>query len=311
MSINKNAAIDSFLDISVNMGNTQINFILQGGFFDAERDWAVSSHFHLCHEIHCVHEGSIELLVDDKAYILRKNDICIIPPHLNHYTKKVLQPTKKTSFLLNFSYQKTCENSKIAEHQVYNNIYSQINNVCIINNLDIINRYLENINTAFNTDKLFSVHKIKALFTLIFIEITENIIASRSTIGSYNVKTGLLKTYEEANQAENVRMVKIDGYINRNYMKDVTLSDLAGYLYLSEKQTDRILKKLTGLSFGKLLQKRRMEAARELILNSDLPINEIATQIGYSSYNGFYSAFKNVFGVSPQDLRDVGFLELP
>lgn len=304
MNTNKNTITDSFIDISVNIGNLQINFILQTGFFDIESEWVVSSHFHSCYEFHFIQEGSIELDVGDNTIFLKKDDICIIPPDLNHYTKKVFQSTKKASLLFNFSSQKICDYSKRDEYKFYNNIYSKINKVSVINNSDIYDKYLKNIIDIFETNQISSIHKTRALFTLVFIEITENITNDNSVVSEYKVSTSSLKTYEEANQSKNIRIVKIENYINENYMNDITLYDLANHLHLSKKQTDRTLKKLTGLSFGKLLLKRRMARAKELIINSQIPINEIASEIGYNSYNGFYSAFKNVFSVSPLSLRN-------
>lgn len=304
VNINENSLTDSFLDISLKLGNLQINFILQTGFFDTESNWTVSSHFHSCYELHFIHEGSIELQVEDKTIILVKNDICIIPPHLNHYTKRVLEPTRKISLLFNFCNQKVNEDSGSDELSVYGGIYSGMSQVTVIRNSDIYDRYLKNIKEIFYENDISSIHKIKALFTLVFLEVSGKFTDIKAGASDYNLNSVTCKTYEEVNQSQNIRLVKIENYINNNFKNDITLNNLAIHLHLSEKQTDRILKKLTGLSFGKLLLKKRMERARELILHSEKSINEIANEIGYSSYNGFYIAFKNTYGLPPQNLRE-------
>lgn len=46
-----------------------------------------------------------------------------------------------------------------------------------------------------------------------------------------------------------------------------------------------------------------MARARELILSTDLPVNQIASSCGFALTNSFYKAFKRRFGTSPSALR--------
>ncbi len=300
----ENTGTDNFLDISVNMEGLQINFILQTGFFDTENHWTVSSHFHSCYEFHFVLDGKIELVAEDKTYCLEKDTICLIPPSVSHYTNRMFQPAKKVSLLLHLSSRKAGAETQGCEYQFYSNLYSQIQQVNVIRSGDLYQKYLKPINDLFHTNEIWCSHKIKALFTLFFIEVSEKIINETALSIGHDTDCTLSKAYEETNQWENTKMMAIESYINKNYSKDITLRDMADCLHLSEKQTDRTLRKLTNLGFRELLLKRRMERARELIIHSSIPINEIAAQIGYNSYNGFYIAFKNTFGASPKSLRN-------
>ncbi len=284
---------DDFFDVSVNMGDLQINFILQTGFFETDTEWNVRSHFHSCYEIHFVTEGSLELYVGDRPIILSENDICIIPPNLSHYTRNTPISAKKASLLFSLGHRKTHDNLNGGEYEVYSGIYEKMPYVKVINDSDIYEKYLKSILNVFG--ELSGIYKIRALFTLMFIEITKRLSGADLVLHDNKGET--------PSGLENTRIVKIENYINKNYMNDITLKDMANYLHLSKRQTDRTLEKLTGLNFGGLLLKKRMARASELILNSQVPINEIALQIGYSSYNGFYSAFKKMFGVTPSSLR--------
>lgn len=76
------------------------------------------------------------------------------------------------------------------------------------------------------------------------------------------------------------------------YADDLTLSDLAEELKLSNKQTERLIVKYTGSTFRKELTRRRIEAARHLIETEEISLAEAAERVGYKSYSGFWKAFR-------------------
>jgi AraC-like DNA-binding protein len=96
-------------------------------------------------------------------------------------------------------------------------------------------------------------------------------------------------------ELENVcnREFLIHEFFADRYNQIVTLSDLAAELSLSEKQTARLVEKYMGASFSKVLTSYRINAAK-LLMQSDrsMTMTEIAAAVGYSSYSGFWKAFK-------------------
>lgn len=81
-------------------------------------------------------------------------------------------------------------------------------------------------------------------------------------------------------------------FIDNHYNQDIHVRDLARYLNLSEKQTQRIVKHETGNSFLKELTAYRMKMANFLIHNTEMTLQEIAFYVGYQSYSGFWKVFK-------------------
>ena len=86
---------------------------------------------------------------------------------------------------------------------------------------------------------------------------------------------------------------------------DETLSlvSLGTQLEVSPNHLSACIKKETGETFINILIRKRMEAARELLLNTDLKIQEIARRCGYSDQHYFSYCFKKYCGVSPNALR--------
>lgn len=74
------------------------------------------------------------------------------------------------------------------------------------------------------------------------------------------------------------------------YDRDVTLSDLAALLRVSEKQAARLVQKHMSGTFRDLIQSRRIRAARNLMSETDMSLEAIAERVGYRSYSGLWKA---------------------
>ena len=90
------------------------------------------------------------------------------------------------------------------------------------------------------------------------------------------------------------RELIIDEFFSKKYNSYVTLDDLAKELMLSPKQAEREVKRITGNTFVSELSKRRIDAAILLSETTSLPLVKISEIVGYSSYCGFYKAYKRV-----------------
>lgn len=92
---------------------------------------------------------------------------------------------------------------------------------------------------------------------------------------------------------------------SKKYSLNVTLDDLAKELMLSHKQTEREVRRITGNTFAKELVKRKINAAIMLSQTTNLSLAEISVLVGYSSYCGFYKAYKKTFNCSPKENKDI------
>ncbi len=82
----------------------------------------------------------------------------------------------------------------------------------------------------------------------------------------------------------------IDDFFETKYSHDVSLSDLAKILHLSERQTQRVVVSHTGSTFSQQLTNKRLEIANMLMKNTNMTLTEIALKVGYKSYVGFWKA---------------------
>ena len=92
--------------------------------------------------------------------------------------------------------------------------------------------------------------------------------------------------------------------INQHYMDaDLSLVSLSGMLTVSPNHLSTCIKKYTGETFITILIRKRMEAARELLMSSPLKIQEIAQRCGYVDQHYFSYCFKKYCGESPSMMR--------
>ena len=91
-------------------------------------------------------------------------------------------------------------------------------------------------------------------------------------------------------------------YMQQHY-KDISLPKLAEFFGSSERQTRRLLQKFTGKGYQENLDFIRMKEAQRLLTESNLSIEEIASEIGFSSVYSFRKSFKSFYNATPSEFR--------
>ena len=87
------------------------------------------------------------------------------------------------------------------------------------------------------------------------------------------------------------------------YYKDGTLKELVSIIGQKAYFISRILKKYTNCNFKELIQRKKLERAAYLLLETELPIEKILSAIGYRNSSFFYRKFKEKYKVSPKNYR--------
>lgn len=98
-------------------------------------------------------------------------------------------------------------------------------------------------------------------------------------------------------------MDQVSIFLDANYTKSVTIEDLASYLNVSTRQAHRIIKQTHNNSFRQQIILMRMTRAKKLLSKTNLPIYQIAEQLGYGNSTGFGKAFRLHTGTTPEAYR--------
>ncbi|ABN53414.1 MAG TPA: AraC family transcriptional regulator [Hungateiclostridium thermocellum] len=92
-------------------------------------------------------------------------------------------------------------------------------------------------------------------------------------------------------------------YINNNYERDISLKDIARYVFLSTSYFTRAFKEEMGISPINYLLKIRVERAKELLKDTDNRISDIALSVGFSNQQRFNDIFKKYVKLTPLQYR--------
>jgi two-component system response regulator YesN len=98
-------------------------------------------------------------------------------------------------------------------------------------------------------------------------------------------------------------------YIEKNYQRGITLKDVARYVNLNPSYLSKFFKKELDINISTYITERRINKAKELLENTDMPILNIAVDLSYNESNYFSKVFKKIVGITPSEYRNKKRLE--
>ena len=104
-------------------------------------------------------------------------------------------------------------------------------------------------------------------------------------------------------RAEPVEIWKARKFIEEHSVDELSLSKLAKAVNISANHLSEKFKQVTGINFVDYVARARFEKARDLLLNSNRRISEIAFAAGFQSLSQFNRVFKKLSGKSPIEYR--------
>jgi len=93
-------------------------------------------------------------------------------------------------------------------------------------------------------------------------------------------------------------------YIKKNYMKPISLEEVAAQVFLSPTYFSRIFKEATGENFNLYVNKVRIEAAKKCLTSENSPLSDISILTGFEDQSYFSKVFKRMTGVTPNKYRE-------
>lgn len=138
------------------------------------------------------------------------------------------------------------------------------------------------------TEKIYQADDVFGLKTIFISEIAEII------------------TYLHMEDSQYTPVVKqIMEEVQKNYKEDMNLKTLSYKYHMNTSYLGQIFQKEVGCSFAQYLSNTKNKIAKDLILNTNMRINDIAREVGYPDTSYFYRKFKQCYGVSPASLRTI------
>ncbi|WP_395058837.1 response regulator transcription factor [Flavobacterium sp.] len=133
----------------------------------------------------------------------------------------------------------------------------------------------------------------------------DSIIASVSVVLN-NYKYKKIDTIRSENPMEELtpkKMKQIVEYINANIHKKLDVELLLSITNWTKRHLSRIFMQYLNTTPHQYILNKRIEKASVLLKETDVPINEIAIELGFQNYSSFYLAFKRVTNETPENFR--------
>ncbi|GAA0822481.1 AraC family transcriptional regulator [Clostridium tertium] len=232
--------------------------------------------------IHYISKGSGVFKINNKIYTLKKGDGFILLKGMNvEYIPSIDDPWKY--YWVGFSGQNINEYLKrtsIIDSCIINfNEKSKIPNT-IIDMCNISKKYNQT-----SSDDILLLSKLHLLL--------------------YYISSEFPKSFKYSNNLTHTYIQESIDFINNNYMKAITVQEVANHVSLSRSYLYKMFIKHLGQSTQSYLINIRMYKSSLLLKETSLPISEVANKVGYSDPLLFSKAFSKHFSMSASNYRKI------
>ena len=139
-----------------------------------------------------------------------------------------------------------------------------------------------------------------------FKKICDNIINNKEyKIYNLSLNKEFMDTLEKNDSQINLTAIKLaKEYIIKNFNKNITLKEVADFVFLSQNYLSELFKKELNEGFYDFLSNYRINVSKQLLLTTNLKVYEIAERVGYNDSRTFGRAFKKITGTTPNGFRN-------
>jgi len=260
-----------------------------------DREWSMDLSQHDSFEMVYMKKGSAVFEVSGQPVEMGPNDIIIIKPF--QYHKFIVKSESGCEFIvLSFKFENkdTGEYSEVSLEDFLNFVSSKESGAFISLKVSqkndiivLLNRILKERDSNEMGSKFLSLLLILELFVLI----TKAL--KMEWDNSIKNKSPKLK-----------ELIKISvNYIHNNFERNISLNDIARFVFLSTSYFTRAFKEEMKISPISYLLKVRVERAMELLRETDHKISDIALSVGFSNQQRFNEIFKKHTKMTPLQYR--------
>lgn len=244
----------------------------------------VGLHHHDFYEVYLFLSGKVEYQVEGRLYQLLPGDILLLSPSELH--------------------QVTVQSARIPYERIV--LWISRSYLFTLGGGDSLSRCFDNaFSEHTNLLRAYENSQLRTLFMHLLEELSDNLYANEVCARGYLIQLLVflnrlsLNNPHKAAESDPLVSYTVE-YINHHYFEEISLDILAAQLNMSKYYLCHEFKRVTGTSIYRYILLKRLQTARELILQGYPPGNA-ATKCGFSNYPNFYRSFRSCYGISPSD----------
>lgn len=123
------------------------------------------------------------------------------------------------------------------------------------------------------------------------------------SLGSGGERSGAGGSMSRAVEESNRAMLRARDAMDRAYAEPLDIPALARIAHVSEAHFIRTFRATFGETPHRYLQRRRVERAMSLLMETDRDVTDICYAVGFGSLGTFSRTFRQIVGQSPSDFR--------
>ena len=248
-------------------------------------------HFHSDYELNMVCNASGKRFVGDSVENFEEFDLILLGSNLPHKWKA---PTRNDTHVITIQFDDRIVDSFLLGKRLFNPIK------------DMLIRSSRGLDFSLSTkmqvkEKLFLLSQSHGFSTAFdFYSILYELATSQD---QRYLASSTFDTTTVIRESKSRRIDTICKYIEENFAKDISLTDVSGIVAMSESSFSHFFKKRTGRSFISYLNDVRIGQSTKLLFETTNSIAEISFVCGFSNISNFNRIFKKIKGQTPSEYR--------
>lgn len=267
-------------------------------FFSAHKqyvscNWKGYPSSHTAFEILLILSGEQESIIDQNVYILKENDILLVPPGILH-ENRCFSNQGMTYFVAHFD----IDDPDLRYSMIKNGRLIYPHNTSENSSLRLIlNEWIflyDKKNTYSLSDRFLSLEILSRLMTTLA-KISEENKENKGSMQALSIARSIAETIQH-----NFNLF----FLNENRDKNLLLmKNIYQEINISMSYGLEVFKEIYGISPKEYLDRLKFKESKRLIRNPNISIEFISEQVGYSNVSHFSCQFKKWAGVSPKIYR--------
>ena len=247
-------------------------------------------HTHDYIEVEFIVSGTGKYMVDSVEFPLRRGDIYLID---EEHTHCILCDNVSKYFTLYFTKEFLSSIFPFEDRSIdaYTAFFKDMYDPIISFDDEYIVKIesiLQNLLAEFSSKKKEYKGYISALLCELFLEMW---------------RTKKQNQIAQSKKNSKVIMPRITDYIDAHCFEPITLTDIAKLYNFNQAYLGRTFKKSIGISFNDYVEEKRMSQIVFLLTTSNLPVDEVIRNAGYTNKTFFFKKFKQRYGCTPSEYR--------
>jgi len=281
-------SISTRVEHSIKIENFTLYLLIDRVLNDKLHNAFAQLHKHAYAELFVCVKGSITLVVPDRHIIVSEGELLLIPCNYLHRKEYNADPDNKW-----FSVGLHIVGNR---RRVECNIYSEFSELCAGQQPILVSGSREMCESIYQLK--FEHHEGNdSLSALLAASILAHVSRSAAPVKN-DIRS------EDELRCEIKLISYLEFFIDNYYAEDFTAEQLAKQLFISTSQLSRIVKKRFGTTLHRVIIKKRLSVAAKLLIESEMPIDDITRSAGFRTLSCFYRSFREEYGITPIKYRN-------